>query len=119
MPPLHEFQLNIRRSVDIANPVTSSDYFAAQWVNPADIFSVLLLLGPEIVQQAVAQLAGRWVTPVAFSFGWVAYSARALLAVIGGSNHRYYFFLLFACPWVFQLAFYPMPLIYFPPITPR
>ncbi|KAL7928853.1 hypothetical protein V8C35DRAFT_316940 [Trichoderma chlorosporum] len=56
---------------------------SAQWTSPGDILSVLLLLGPEIVQRAVAQLAGRAVTPVAFSFGWVAYAAAALLSTFG------------------------------------
>lgn len=67
--------LNFPRSVNITDPSTTADYFAAQWVNPGDIFSVLLILGPEIVEQAVAQLAGRSINPVAFSFGWVSYSA--------------------------------------------
>ncbi|KAL7956780.1 hypothetical protein V8C34DRAFT_287791 [Trichoderma compactum] len=58
-------------------------FLSAQWTNPGDILSVLLLLGPEIVQRAVAQLAGRAVTPVAFSFGWVAYAASALLSTFG------------------------------------
>lgn len=73
------------RSVNINNPSTTADYFAAQWVNPGDIFSILLLLGPEVIQQAVAQLAGRQITPVAFSFGWVAYAVRALLSAVGGN----------------------------------
>ena len=64
---------------------TVSDYLAAQWLNPGDILSVLLLLGPDIIQRAVAQLAGRAITPVAFSFGWVASSASALLATFGGN----------------------------------
>ncbi|OTB08093.1 hypothetical protein M426DRAFT_317197 [Hypoxylon sp. CI-4A] len=55
----------------------------AQWSQPSDILSVLLLLGPDIVQRAVAQLAGRAVTPVAFSFGWVAYAASSLLKSFG------------------------------------
>ncbi|PWY94985.1 hypothetical protein BO94DRAFT_530874, partial [Aspergillus sclerotioniger CBS 115572] len=83
MAPMIAARLNSLRSVNIKDPVTAADYFAAQWVNPSDIFSVLLLLGPEIVQQAVAQLAGRIITPVAFSFGWVAYSATALLSMVG------------------------------------
>ena len=74
------------RSVNINNPSTTADYFAAQWVNPGDIFSILLLLGPEVIQQAVAQLAGRQITPVAFSFGWVAYAVRALLSAVGGNS---------------------------------
>ncbi|KAJ5930626.1 hypothetical protein N7466_006119 [Penicillium verhagenii] len=71
------------RSVNIINPTSTADYFAAQWVNPGDIFSILLLLGPEVIQQAVAQLAGRQITPMAFSFGWVAYAVKALLAAVG------------------------------------
>ncbi|KAF7921446.1 hypothetical protein EAE99_007754 [Botrytis elliptica] len=82
MSPIMKAWVNLR-SVNITNPTTTADYFASQWVDPSDIFSVLLLLGPEIVQQAVAQLAGRAITPVAFSFGWVAYSAKALLSMIG------------------------------------
>ncbi|KAJ6186444.1 hypothetical protein N7519_007745 [Penicillium mononematosum] len=78
MAPFLTTVTNTIRSVDISSPDTTAEYFAAQWVNPGDIFSVLLLLGPEIVQQAVAQLAGRSITPVAFSFGWVAYSTKAL-----------------------------------------
>lgn len=57
-----------------------------QWRNPADILSVLLLLGPEIVKKAVAAQTGRRITPVAFSFGWVAYGASALLDALGGES---------------------------------
>lgn len=70
-------------SVD-PDPVWSS--VAAQWQNPADILAILMLLGPTVVQRAIAQLAGRTITPVAFSFGWVAYAASALLASFGGMN---------------------------------
>ena len=66
--------------------VILSDYIDSQWHNPSDILSILLILGPEIVQKAVAQLAGRVVTPVAFSFGWVAYAINALLATVGGRS---------------------------------
>ncbi len=73
------------RGANLTDPSTVSDYFTIQWLNPSDILSVLLLLGPDIVQRAVAQLAGRAITPVAFSFGWVAYAASALLAALGGN----------------------------------
>ena len=43
-----------------------------------------MLVGPDVVHYAIAQLAGRAVTPVAFSFGWVAYAVRALLSSFGG-----------------------------------
>jgi hypothetical protein len=75
-----------RRDVNITDPSTVSDYLTVQWLNPGDILSVLLLLGPDIVQRAVAQLVGRVVTPVAFSFGWVAYAASVLLAAFGGNQ---------------------------------
>lgn len=66
-----------------------------QWGNPRDILSLLLLLGGDIVQKAIAQLVGHQirpfgqrgpaisVAPVAFSFGWVAYSFSSLLAAFG------------------------------------
>ncbi|KAF3278367.1 hypothetical protein TWF132_001219 [Orbilia oligospora] len=60
-----------------------SEYLLEQWQNPSDILSVLMLLGPDIVQRSIAQLAGRVVTPCAFSFGWVAYSASALVSSLG------------------------------------
>lgn len=83
MAPFSLANIPIPRSLDL-EPITTAGFFAKQWMNPNETFSVLLLLGPEVVQQAVAQLAGRAVTPVAFSFGWVAYSTKAFLAVIGG-----------------------------------
>jgi hypothetical protein len=58
----------------------------SQWQNPGDILSVLMLIGGDIVQRAVAQLAcsGPFrITPVAFSFGWVSYSVNALLSSVG------------------------------------
>jgi hypothetical protein len=66
--------------------VTVPDYLAAQWENPSDILSILLLLGPETIQAAVAQLAGRVITPVSFSFGWAAYAAKALISVNGNDS---------------------------------
>ncbi|EPS35393.1 hypothetical protein H072_11232 [Dactylellina haptotyla CBS 200.50] len=76
-----------------------------QWKNPSDILSLLLLIGGEIVQKAIAQLVGLRVphkrhlhneqddnayfftlTPVAFSFGWVAYAFNSLMAVFGNGS---------------------------------
>ncbi|THU84134.1 hypothetical protein K435DRAFT_870590 [Dendrothele bispora CBS 962.96] len=60
----------------------------AQWQNPANIFSVLMTVGGDIIQAALAQLvssAGPF-TPVAFSFGWVSYSVSSVLAAI--RSHR-------------------------------
>lgn len=67
-----------------------------QWSNPGDIFSLLLLIGGDIVQMALAQLVGVRisitehlrvpVTPVAFSFGWVAYAFSSLKDIVGDGN---------------------------------
>lgn len=65
-------------------PTTVSGFLETQWRNPSDILSVLMLLGPDIVQKAIAQVSGRAIAPVAFSFGWVAYAAASLLRVFGG-----------------------------------
>ncbi|KAH6627466.1 hypothetical protein F5144DRAFT_273344 [Chaetomium tenue] len=64
-------------------PTTVAGFLENQWRNPSDILSVLMLLGPDIVQKAIAQTSGRAITPVAFSFGWVAYAAASLLRVFG------------------------------------
>jgi hypothetical protein len=53
--------------------------------NPAEILSVLLIIGGDVVQKAIAQQSGTrlWITPVAFSFGWVAYTFNAVMSVFG------------------------------------
>jgi hypothetical protein len=56
-----------------ASQTTSSGLLAAQWHNPSKVLTVLLLLGPDVVQTTIAQLAWSIVTSVVFSFGWVAY----------------------------------------------
>lgn len=67
----------------------------SQWTNPGDILSLLLLIGREIVQMAIAQLVGYQlclpgargralsIAPVAFSFGWAAYGFSNLLSAVG------------------------------------
>jgi hypothetical protein len=67
----------------------------AQWISPGDVLSLLLLIGGDIVQKAIAQLVGRTIqpfkgskleigiAPVAFSFGWVAYAFTNLLSAVG------------------------------------
>lgn len=72
----------------------ASGELRSQWTNPGDIFSLLLLIGGDIVQKAIAQLVGKHVkltekgqkfgiTPVAFSFGWVAYAFVSLMSAVG------------------------------------
>ncbi|KAF3930112.1 hypothetical protein ABW19_dt0206710 [Dactylella cylindrospora] len=79
--------------------------FLEQWSNPSDILSLLLLIGGDVVQKAIAQLVGLRVphrsklysekednayfftlTPVAFSFGWVAYAFNSLMTVFGNGT---------------------------------
>ena len=57
----------------------------SQWQNPSDILSLLLLIGGDVIQRAIAQLAGddTLPTPVVFSFGWVAYTFTSLLSAVG------------------------------------
>ncbi|MBV1838902.1 hypothetical protein, partial [Acetobacter estunensis] len=61
----------------------SSAQFGAQWANPSDVFSVLLILGGDVISHALAQLAGSGIAPVTFSFGkdfhlWVETAVSAL-----------------------------------------
>lgn len=65
---------------------TVSSDIVAQWSNPADILSLLLLVGGDVIQRALAQQTGGHYplpTPVVFSFGWVAYTFLGLLAAVG------------------------------------
>ncbi|PKS08374.1 hypothetical protein jhhlp_005318 [Lomentospora prolificans] len=75
--------LLVSRDGGAEDPTTVAGFLSGQWHNPSDILSVLMLLGPDIVQKSIAQVSGRIVTPVAFSFGWVAYAASTLLRVFG------------------------------------
>lgn len=52
------------------DPDTPTDAFRDEWSNPSNYaFTVLLLIGGDLINRALAQLAGGLVTPVAFSFG--------------------------------------------------
>ncbi|KAH9895630.1 hypothetical protein C8Q73DRAFT_744917 [Cubamyces lactineus] len=80
-------------AVRSAAPANTQPYFAAErvsWMSPNDTLSILMIIGGDIVQRAVAQLAGSgpltpyWhFAPVAFSFGWLAYSVSALTSAVG------------------------------------
>ena len=57
------------RELDFDAPAAA---FKAQWASPTNYaFTILLLLGGDVVARALAQLAGGRFTPVAFSFGTV------------------------------------------------
>jgi len=81
----------------MADNISSNSQLLAQWRNPGEIFSLLLLVGGDVVQKAIARLVGVrvgpsrmipavYLTPVAFSFGWIAYAFTALASVLG--DHR-------------------------------
>ncbi|KAI1168897.1 hypothetical protein F5B18DRAFT_645762 [Nemania serpens] len=80
MPPLLAL---VRRAFEPGRP---SSALSSQWQNPSDVFSVLLILGGDVVARALAQLAGSRFTPVAFSFGWVAYGITAVVSAVGGNK---------------------------------
>ena len=79
MPPTPLLRFLFPRSSFSTTPVELS----SQWSNPADILSLLLVVGSDVVQTALAQLSGSLLTPVCFSFGWVAYSFTTLAAIAG------------------------------------
>jgi hypothetical protein len=78
-----------------SNPSGPDNQLRSQWSNPGDILSLLLLMGGDIVQKALAQFVGVsfhffhrgprfMITPVAFSFGWVTYAFTSLrLSIVG------------------------------------
>ena len=67
-PPLHHLLLS-GRSRDF-DPVEPAAAFASEWTQPSNYaFTILLLLGGDVITRALGQLAGGLVTPVAFSFG--------------------------------------------------
>lgn len=56
----------LRRSFD---PGPSSQVFSDQWTHPSDVFSILLLVGGDVILRGLAQLSGSGIVPMAFSFG--------------------------------------------------
>ncbi|OAG02759.1 uncharacterized protein CC84DRAFT_1061143, partial [Paraphaeosphaeria sporulosa] len=62
---------------------STQNQLSSQWNNPSDVLSVLLIVGGDIVQKALAQTSGGYLTPVCFSFGWVAYSLSMIVSIVG------------------------------------
>ncbi|KAI1176860.1 hypothetical protein F4777DRAFT_236376 [Nemania sp. FL0916] len=60
----------------------SSPSSSPSMLNQLAILPVLVVLGGQPVSQALAQVAGSRITPVAFSFGWVTYTVVSALKVI-------------------------------------
>ncbi|KAI0095770.1 hypothetical protein GGR51DRAFT_544644 [Nemania sp. FL0031] len=71
----------LTRAFDL-NAVSAS--FRGTWSSPSNYaFTILLLVGGDVVSMALAQLAGGRLTPVAFSFGWVSYATNAINSAVG------------------------------------
>ncbi|MCJ1233300.1 hypothetical protein MMC14_001255 [Varicellaria rhodocarpa] len=89
MAPFHtgSFLQSVAPSISSRSNVVNSEV-ASQWADPSDILSLLLLVGGDVIQRAIAQLSGdpRMPTPVVFSFGWVAYTFTALLSAVGDNR---------------------------------
>lgn len=66
MPPF--LSKIIARSTEL-NPGIPSNEFSDQWKHPGDVFSVLLILGGDVVGRALAQFAGGFPGSPSFSFG--------------------------------------------------
>ena len=82
--PLRGNALSARAGAGNVQPTFSDQ--VSNWRSPNDTLSLLMLIGGDIVQRAVAQLAGTGpgpLCPVAFSFGWLAYSVSALTSAVG------------------------------------
>jgi len=75
----------------IASPILARNNEAGQVASfirntlktPSDTLSILLLIGGDVVAKALAQLSGSSFVPVAFSYGWVAYSFGTLIDAFG------------------------------------
>ena len=53
------------------------------WQSPSEVISILMTLGGDIVQKALASLTGGGFVPICFSFGWVNYAFTMLRALMG------------------------------------
>ncbi|KAI0867307.1 hypothetical protein GGS24DRAFT_516170 [Hypoxylon argillaceum] len=57
--------------------------FSSQLANPSNVVTVLMVIGGDVVQKALAQSTGCLYTPVCFSFGWVTYAFVVLVSMMG------------------------------------
>ena len=77
--PAFESLLQRRAAAGPSNSTVQA--LTAQWTNPNNVLAVLLVIGADVVQKALAQSTGTWFTPVCFSFGWVGYSFMAFVNI--------------------------------------
>ena len=70
--------------VATVNTTSTASALTNQQSNPSDISTILIVIGGDVVQKALAQGTGKqYYTPVCFSFGQVSYAFTALIDVIG------------------------------------
>jgi hypothetical protein len=72
-----------QKSCTYTSAGSTFNQLSAQWSNPSDVLSLLLLIGGDIVQKALANTAGDPLTPICFSFGWVSDAFTSLFAILG------------------------------------
>jgi hypothetical protein len=66
---------------------SASERLRKQYNFPKEILAVLSIIGGDIIQKACAQEAGTSpITPVAFSFGWIAYAFSALMSAFSDGS---------------------------------
>ncbi|KAI1504738.1 hypothetical protein F5X99DRAFT_370859 [Biscogniauxia marginata] len=64
----------------------AGDWFWGQFRNPKGIMAILLLVGGDVIQRAIAQSVGgrnSIFTPIVFSFGWVGYAFNSVATAVG------------------------------------
>ncbi len=82
-PGLAALRLGVRQSAADGSPSPSA-VLGSQWANPSDVSTILMVIGGDVVQKALAQGTAKWYyTPVCFSFGWVTYAFTALVKILG------------------------------------
>ena len=90
--PSSEVSRNTPKSSAMGSVTSPSEDITSQWQHPSDIFSLLLLVGGDVVQKALTRLTSvrfrafgvhLCLTPVAFSFGWVADAFMMIGAAVG------------------------------------
>lgn len=73
-------------TMPIFDPGSPSGEFRVQWTHPGDVFSILLLLGGDVIARALAQLTGNRLAPVSFSFGKASSSPPSIRLFKDGSQ---------------------------------
>ncbi|KAK3334179.1 hypothetical protein B0T19DRAFT_420254 [Cercophora scortea] len=56
---------------------------STQWSNPSDVTTVLMVIGGDVIQKALAESTGTYFTPVCFSFGWISYAFMTIVSIVG------------------------------------